>query len=82
MPTPSMRACAPRLKNESFNAVKTFSIAEGIKASLRMDYFNAFNRTQVAGPDTSIADTSFGQVTSLSSSLSNRQGEATFRLEF
>ena len=72
----------PPLRVESFNLVKHFPIAEGVSASLRVDYFNAFNRTQLQGPDTNINDPTFGVVTNLSSQISNRQGQATFRIEF
>ncbi|HET6217533.1 MAG TPA: carboxypeptidase-like regulatory domain-containing protein [Acidobacteriaceae bacterium] len=72
----------PPLRIESFSAVKHFPIAEGVSASLRVDYFNAFNRTQLQPPDESTNDTTFGQVTNLSSQISNRQGQATFRIEF
>ncbi len=73
---------APPLRVESFSAVKRFPIAEGVSASLRVDYFNAFNRTQLQPPDAIVNDTTFGQVTNLSSQITNRQGQATFRLEF
>ena len=72
----------PPLRIESFNAIKTFPIGEHVKASLRVDYFNAFNRTQLQSPDTNSLDTTFGQVINLSSQISNRQGQATFRVEF
>ena len=67
---------------ESFDAIKSFTIGERVKASLRVDYFNAFNRTQLQGPDTNSLDSTFGQITNLSSGISNRQGQATFRVEF
>jgi hypothetical protein len=47
-----------------------------------MDYFNAFNRTIVNGPDTNISDSTFGEVTSEGSAIINRQGQVTFRVEF
>ena len=72
----------PSLSLESFDAIKSFTIGERVKASLRVDYFNAFNRTQLQGPDTNSLDSSFGQITDLSSGISNRQGQATFRVEF
>jgi hypothetical protein len=46
------------------------------------DYFNAFNRTQLQAPDTDSLDSTFGEITNLSSQISNRQGQATFRLEW
>lgn len=72
----------PPLRIENFNAIKSFSVAERVKLSLRVDYFNAFNRTQLQGPDMNSLDSTFGQITNLSSQISNRQGEATFRVEF
>jgi len=67
---------------ESFNAKKNFFIGERWKAILSVDYFNAFNRTQFNGPDNNISDSTFGQVTSQGSNISNRQGQASFRVEF
>ncbi len=67
---------------ENFNAKKNFYIGERWKAILSVDYFNAFNRTQFNGPDNNISDSTFGQVTSQGSNISNRQGQVTFRVEF
>jgi hypothetical protein len=72
----------PPLRLENFDVIKTFPIEEGVKLSLRLDYFNAFNRTQLPGPDTNSLDSTFGQITNQSSQISNRQGQATFRIEF
>jgi len=47
-----------------------------------VDYFNAFNRTQLESADNNSLDSTFGQITNLSSQISNRQGQATFRVEF
>lgn len=73
---------SPPLRIESFSAVKDFTVGEGVSASLRVDYFNAFNRTQLQAPDVVANDSTFGQVTNLSSQISNRQGQATFRIDF
>ena len=72
----------PPLRIESFDAIKTFTLGERVKASLRVDYFNAFNRTQLQAPDNNSFDSTFGKITNLSSGISNRQGQATFRVEF
>jgi hypothetical protein len=72
----------PPLRIENFDAIKTFRIGERVRASVRVDYFNAFNRTQFQGPDNNSTDTTFGQITNLTSQISNRQGQATFRVEF
>ncbi len=64
---------------ENFSAKKIFHITEGTSFSVRMDYFNAFNRVQAPFPTTNSTATNFGQVTS-KFSATNRQGqiEATF----
>jgi hypothetical protein len=72
----------PPLRIENFDAIKYFHLTEHLKASLRVDYFNAFNRTQFQSPDQNSTDSTFGLITNLSSQISNRQGQATFRLEF
>jgi len=82
----SLRAYAalrtPPLRDENIAAMKYFHIGEHVKATLRIDYFNLFKRTQLQAPDNNSLDTTFGQVINLSSQLPNRQGQATFRLEF
>ncbi len=72
----------PPLRIENFDAIKYFHLTERVRAVLRVDYFNAFNRTQLQEPDNDSLDTTFGQITNLSSQISNRQGQATFRVEF
>jgi hypothetical protein len=72
----------PPLRTENFSFVKNFSIKEHLQATLRFDYFNLFNRTQLQAPDNNSLDTTFGQITNLSSQLAPRTGQATFRLEF
>jgi hypothetical protein len=72
----------PPLRLENFDLIKKFPIREHVVASLRVDYFNAFNRTRLQAPDANSLDSTFGQITNLSSQISNRQGQATFRLEF
>jgi hypothetical protein len=70
------------LRFESFDVIKTFRIWEGLQASIRLDYFNAFNRTRFPHPNTNSLSSSFGKITNLSSLISNRQGQASFRVEF
>lgn len=72
----------PPLRIENFGAIKAFNLGENVQASLRIDYFNAFNRTQLQQPDNNSLDSTFGQITNLSSRISNRQGQATFRIDF
>ena len=72
----------PPLLLENLNAKKNFYIGERMTAILSVDYFNAFNRTQFQGPDNNKSDSTFGQVTSQGSQISNRQGQVSFRIEF
>jgi Carboxypeptidase regulatory-like domain len=70
---------------ENLNARKKFFFGERFTGILAVDYFNAFNRTQFNGPDTTANDSTFGQVTSQGTPgnyPANRQGQVTFRLEF
>ncbi len=70
------------LRVEDFDAIKYFHITERVRASLRVDYFNAFNRTRLQALDEDSLDSTFGQINNLSSQISNRQGQAMFRVEF
>jgi Carboxypeptidase regulatory-like domain len=72
----------PPLRNESFSAMKSFRWGEKATGTLRVDYFNAFNRTQFSGPDSDMSDSTFGTVTGEYSQITNRQGQATFRIDF
>ncbi len=72
----------PALYNESANVRKHFYFGERFQGILQIDYINLFNRTQFNGPDTNVLDGTFGQVVTQGSNISNRQGEATFRIEF
>lgn len=64
---------------ESLSAKKIFYVTESSYFTVRMDYFNAFNRVQVPFPNTDVTATNFGQVTG-KFNAANRQGqiEATF----
>lgn len=64
---------------ENLSAQKQFRISEGSWFAVRMDYFNAFNRTQLPYPSTNINASNFGEITSKFSG-GNRQGqiEGTF----
>ena len=73
---------SPPLRLENIGVSKYFNIREGVRAILKVDYFNVFNRTRLQAPDTNSLDSTFGQIVNLSSQISNRQGQATFRIEF
>jgi hypothetical protein len=74
----------PAFYNEDFNIRKKFFFGERFTGILQVDYFNVLNRTIFSGPDMNVDDSTFGQVTSQSNNAtpSNRQGQATYRLEF
>jgi hypothetical protein len=71
----------PAIRNENFSLMKYFRFTDTVRAMLRMDYFNAFNRVQLLGPVTNASSGAFGQVLP-GQQNSNRQGQATFRVEF
>lgn len=66
---------------EDLSAKKMFHVTEGSWFTLRMDYFNAFNRTQPPFPTTNINASNFGQVTTKFSG-GNRQGQAQVTFNF
>jgi Carboxypeptidase regulatory-like domain len=70
------------LAMESLNAKKHFYFGERVTATLSVDYFNAFNRTQFNSPDTNKSNGTFGQVISQGSQINNRQGQVSLRVEF
>lgn len=72
----------PPLRIEDFALMKHFAIKERLRATLRFDLFNAFNRTQLQAPDMNSLDSTFGEITNLSSQISNRIGQATLRLSW
>jgi len=72
----------PAFYNESLNARKKFFFGERFTGILQIDYFNALNRTIFNGPDNQVNDSNFGLATNKGSNISNRQGQAQFRLEF
>jgi hypothetical protein len=61
--TPDSRT--PAYFNEDANLNKHIPIHDQISADLRLEVFNVFNRHGFGKPDSGVADTNFGQVTSL-----------------
>jgi Carboxypeptidase regulatory-like domain len=59
---------------ENLSAKKTFHITEGTSFAVRMDYFNAFNRTQPPFPSTNINASNFGLINTKFSG-GNREGQ-------
>jgi hypothetical protein len=64
---------------ENVSVKKLFHITEGSSFTVRMDYFNVFNRTQLPYPSTNINSSNFGEINGKFAG-GNRQGqiEGTF----
>jgi hypothetical protein len=53
----------PFQSNENFALAKKFFFGEHVRAELRMEYANIFNRMQICGPDTGVNDgANFGRI--------------------
>ncbi len=56
--SPNLRA--PGIANYDMSLFKSFTLTERIRAQLRFEAFNLFNRVQFAAPGTQAGSTSFG----------------------
>jgi hypothetical protein len=76
----------PANYNENVNVRKHFFFGERFQGILQVDYFNILNRTIFQNPDQNVDNGTFGQVTGQGGNNqigpNNRQGQASFRLEF
>lgn len=72
---------SPGTLNFDMLAAKRISLPEPFSLDFRAEFFNAFNRVQFAGPNTSITSSSFGQIF-LNQTNSPRQIQAGLRLSF
>jgi hypothetical protein len=82
----------PGLATEDLGVHKGFSMRpeNQYKLTFRMEFFNVFNRHQLAGPDTNFAhqgnsdptQNTFGQIISYNSSLGGRVGQFGARFTF
>lgn len=72
---------SPGTKNFDMLAAKKIAFTERYALDFRMEFFNAFNRVQFAGPNTSISSSSFGQIF-LNQTNTPRQIQAGLRLSF
>ncbi|MGE0406873.1 MAG: TonB-dependent receptor, partial [Candidatus Korobacteraceae bacterium] len=69
-----------RFFNEDIGLIKKTQITEGITWDLRLEAFNAFNRTRFGNPSTNIGNPqTFGRVTSASG---QRQGQIAMKITF
>jgi hypothetical protein len=71
----------PWYPSENLNLVKKIHLTEGTSFTLRIDYFNAFNRVQAPFPTETLGSTNFGQVTT-KFTAANREGQAEFFYTF
>jgi Carboxypeptidase regulatory-like domain len=66
--------------SEDAELSKDFALWEHLKTQLRIEYFDVFNRHYFDGPDTNIADSLFGQVTSVQGT--HRVGQVSLRFQW
>ena len=71
----------PAFQNENIGAKKLFHIKDNVLVTVRMDYFNAFNRHIFAYPITDISSPNFGEVINRNGG-GNRQGQISARVRF
>ncbi len=71
----------PAYQQEDIGIMKLFHIKDNVLATVRMDYFNAFNRHIFNGPITDISSPNFGKVISENGG-GNRQGQISARVRF
>jgi len=72
---------SPGTLNFDMLAAKHIPIAESYALDFRMEFFNAFNRIQFAGPNASISSASFGTIT-LNQINTPRELQASLRFSF
>ena len=65
--------------NEDISLQKTFSILEKVRATFRMEAFNAFNRHRFTSIDNTVTDPGFGTYSGVGG---NRSMQASLRLSF
>ena len=72
----------PQFINQDLSAVKSFTIKERWRFSIRAEAFNVFNHTNLGTPNTNITDSTAGQITSLPASYSMRRLQFAARMDF
>lgn len=83
-----------RRPNEQLNLAKSFKLAEGKTLQIRAEFFNVFNRTYLANPDTSnplltqtrnaqgVPTSGFGRIDSTAVGSPPRSGQLVARFQF
>jgi hypothetical protein len=59
--------------------MKSFAITERVRFELQWEAFNAFNRTNLAGPNAQIDSSTAGQITNIADIMRRMQLSATVR---
>lgn len=72
---------APGTNNFDMLVSRRFQLPETTSLDFRVEFFNAFNRVQFAGPNTSLSSSSFGEIF-LTQANTARQIQASLRLNF
>jgi hypothetical protein len=71
------------VQNYDFSLVRTFRLPwEGHRASIRADFFNAFNHVQYGFPTLDLASISFGKILGTATQYSPRTIQGSFRYHF
>jgi hypothetical protein len=65
--------------SEDGGLLKNFRVAEKYRFQIRAEFLNMFNRHQLGGPNTTITNANFGQITSVSG---NRSIQIGARMDF
>jgi len=70
----------PGFANESFGLIKRTKLTESLLLTFRAEFFNVFNRTVFAAPNSNVNNLQFGRISGQANSP--RQGQLALRLEF
>lgn len=71
---------APGFFNESLGLIKRTKLTEQVLLTFRAEFFNVFNRTVFAAPNSNVNNLQFGRISAQANTP--RQGQLALRLEF
>ena len=63
----------PRFINEDMSLSRNFALREGVRLQVRAEAFNAFNHTNLGGPNTNLTDPNVGKITGLNGQMRRLQ---------
>ncbi len=72
----------PGIASTDLSLAKTVSVTERVKLELRLDAFNAFNRTNLGAPVTTISSPRVGQITGIQGGTTMRRAQFGAQLTF